>query len=138
MEAKQILNEVIKISENKISNQQDLEIFLSYSIQNNKLNNLEELSFQAKFIFGLYNSLQTKHPDFSIEAMERLQEEFKNALLNFSKILTDFINEQNDFHKKVLINKYVVPTERTLQNIISLCKDLNYLKIYFNNNKHNR
>jgi hypothetical protein len=138
MDAIQILNEVIKISENKISNQQDLEIFLSYSIQNNKLNNLEELSFQAKFIYGLYNSLQTKHPDFSIEAMERLQEEFKNALLNFSKILTDFINGQNDFHKKVLINKYVVPTERTLQNIISLCKDLNYLKIYFNNNKHNR
>lgn len=135
MEPKQLLQSFIETYNHQIKNKQDIEYLVLAAINDEILNHLKKLSFDAKFIFGLYNSLQAKRPEFSIEALERIQDEFKNAVLSFSDNLTKYFNYLDEFPKKILSQKYTSLSKDTMQNLISLCSDLNYLKIYFNDNK---
>lgn len=135
MEPKKLLQNFIEIYNHQIKNKQDIEYLILAAVNDDIFNALKKLSFDAKFIYGLYNSLQAKRPDFSIEALERIQDEFKNAVLSFSENLKIYLNYLDDFPKKILSQKYTSLSKDTMLNLISLCNDLNYLKIYFNDNK---
>ncbi|HOM64678.1 MAG TPA: hypothetical protein PK591_02530 [Ignavibacteriales bacterium] len=135
MDIKKFLDDFLNTYQKNLTNKQDIEYFFELASNDIFFDKLKKLAFDGKFIYGLFNNLQTKNPNYSLDAQERLQQEFKNAILNFTKSLEEYISHLNDFHKKILTQKYITPSKDTIPNLISFCKDLNYLKIYFNDMK---
>ncbi len=131
-----ILLKVSELAENRLQRREDLELLIDTAIKQNKISLLKELSFQAKFSDGLLRVIQKKENTVDEAYFIKAAEEYKNSIEKVRTVLEDLLSNASEFIKSVLMGKYLQLTQVSLVNLNSLCSDLSYLKLFFNDLKN--
>jgi hypothetical protein len=131
-EVNKILAGVDRLSNNRLYFRDDLEILIKITQQSGKFLMLEELSFHAKFSNGLLKVIQRKDPVVEETFFLKVSSEYKDSLQKVVKLLEDLLKEGSDFIRTIFKEKYLGLNQQCLSNLNSLCSDLSYLKLYFN------
>lgn len=131
-----ILLKVSELAENRLQRREDLELLIDTAIKQNKISLLKELSFQAKFSDGLLRVVQKKENTVDEAYFIKAVEEYKNSIEKVRAVLEELLSNASEFIKSVLTEKYLRLSQVSLANLNSLCSDLNYLKLFFNDLKN--
>ncbi|MCX7875775.1 MAG: hypothetical protein N2321_06360 [Melioribacteraceae bacterium] len=133
-----VIEEVIKLSNNKLNFQEDFERIVSLAIEKNLINELESFSFQAKYITGLLQVIKRREnindENYSIKMKQELIESYEK-LKDLLKILT---SNFSPFIQNIFNEKYFQLTQTSLTNLNLLCQDFSYLKFYLNDLKQKK
>ncbi|MHB8906222.1 MAG: hypothetical protein ACYC6D_08875 [Melioribacteraceae bacterium] len=127
-----ILQSVSELAENRLQRREDLELLIDTAIKQNKISLLKELSFHAKFSDGLLRVVQKKESIVDEAYFLKATEEYKNSIEKVRTVLEELLIHASDFIKLVLTEKYLQLSQVSLANLNSLCSDLSYLKLFFN------
>jgi len=131
-----ILLKVSELAENRLQRREDLELLIDTAIKQNKISLLKELSFQAKFSDGILRVVQKKENTVDEAYFLKAVEEFKNSIEKVRTVLEELLSNASEFIKSVLTEKYLQLSQVSLANLNSLCSDLSYLKLFFNDLKN--
>ncbi|MCL4547923.1 MAG: hypothetical protein M1495_05065 [Bacteroidetes bacterium] len=132
----EILNAVDKLSGGRINFRDDLERLIDLAASKNKMQLLEEISFNAKFSAGLLNVVQKKNSTVDEEYFIKAVEEYTQVIEKVKNLLSDLISSDSEFIQSVFAEKYFQLSQQSLSNLNLLCFDLSYLKLYFNDVKN--
>lgn len=127
----QIFEELIKLSDDKLKQPEDLKLLIDTAIQQNKIGLLEDLTFLAKFSKGLIGVIRKKESSIDQEYFLKAEEEFKNNLVKIRDCMEELLAGSSDFLRSVLTEKYLTLSHQSLSNLNDLSSDLGYLKSYF-------
>ena len=127
-----ILTEVGRLANNHLYFKDDLEILINIAQQKGKLELLEKLSFNAKFLHGLLKVIQRKEKLVEETFVLKASNEYKESLQKVMMLLNDLLKDENDFIRNIFNDKYLQFNQQCLSNLNNLCSDLSYLKLYFN------
>ncbi len=137
LEAEKICNCVEDIAKGKLNNKEDLQRITELALQNNKIELLEELSFQAKYSQGLVKIIQKRDNKIEADYFAKVQAEMLQSITNIKNLLEELLQYAGDFLKNIYREKYFEMTTQSLFNLNNLCSDLGYLKLYLNDQKRN-
>jgi hypothetical protein len=135
---REMLSGVEKLADAKIKSREDLEIIINIAVKDEKLASLEEISFHAKVVYGLFKIIQRKEDVADEEFFSKAAEEYKENIVKLKMLLNYLIGDNNSFIKNIFLEKYFQLTQMSLSNLNDLCSDLSYVKLYFNDKKHVR
>ncbi len=127
-----ILTKVSELAENRLQRREDLELLIDTAIKQNKISLLKELSFHAKFSDGLLRVVQKKESTVDEAYFLKATEEYKNSIEKVRTVLEELLINASEFFNSVLTEKYLQLSQVSLANLNSLCSDLSYLKLFFN------
>ncbi len=127
-----ILQRVNELAENRLQRREDLELLIDTAIKQNKISLLKELSFHAKFSDGLLRVVQKKESTVDEAYFLKATEEYKNSIEKVRTVLEELLINASEFFNSVLTEKYLQLSQVSLANLNSLCSDLSYLKLFFN------
>jgi hypothetical protein len=134
-EVNKILNEVEKLSNNRLYFRDDLEILIKITQQREKFRLLEKISFHAKFSDGLLKVIQRKDPLIEETFFLKSSSEYKDNLQIVISLLVNLLKEESSFIRTIFEEKYFGLNQQCLNNLNNLCSDLSYLKLYLNDLK---
>lgn len=135
LSAENILVGVTKLAGSSLQQRDDLKLLINTAIQQDKIQLLEELSFHAKFSNGLLRVIQRKDSTIDEEYFLKAVDEFQSSIKKVMLILTELLSSATGFIQSILNEKYIQLSQASLANLNSLCSDLSYLKLFFNDLK---
>jgi len=133
----EILSGVESLANGKIRFYEDLERIISIAILNENQETLEEIAFNAKAIHNLLQIIQRRDEIVNEEFTDKAADEYKANVIKIKALLNNLLGSDNDFIKNIFTEKFFQLTQTSLSNLNNLCSDLSYLKLYFNDKKHN-
>ena len=131
-----ILTGVKAVAENHLLQPEDLEQLIDTAIRHDKIQLLEYLSFHAKFSNGLLRVIQKKDSTIDEEYFLKAVDEYKSSIEKVRIYLEELLSKSSDFIKSILTEKYLQLSQISLTNLNSICSDLSYLKLFFNDLKN--
>lgn len=126
---------LVNFSRGKIQNEDDIKRLIELAIKENKLNDLEEIAFSAKFTKGLLRIIQNRENTIEDEYFEKIKKEYSENIQKVKIGLEELINHGSDFIKNIFNEKYFLLTHESLANLNNLCGDLEWVKMYLNDIK---
>ncbi len=138
LEAEKICNYIEDLSKGKLHFKEDIYRLTELSINSNKLELLEELSFHAKFSKGIISIIQKKDERLENEYMQTIEKEYLDTIVKIRGILVNILSGATDFLRTIFEEKYLQFTHESMNNLKFLCEDLSFLKLYFNDVKYGR
>ncbi len=133
--AKELLNDIILFSNNKIVNNEDLERLFEIVITNNLGEPFEKMLFSSKVITGLLRIIQNSDNYFDEIYFSKIKNELKDNTLTVVNCLKDISGYGSNFLNSIFEEKYYLLNSECLQNLYLLCSDLNFVKMYLNDIK---
>lgn len=133
--SEEIINRVSELSGNALKQRDDLKLLIDTAVTQDKISLLEELSFHAKFSDGLLRVVQRKNSTIDEEYFLKAIDEYKISIEKVRVILNELLSGATDFIKLILTEKYLTLSQVSLSNLNSLCFDLSFLKLFFNDLK---
>ena len=130
-----ILIKVAELAENHLQQRGDMELLIDTAVKQDKIQLLEDLSFHAKFSDGLLRVIQRKDSTIDEEYFLKAVDEYKSSIEKVRTIFEELLSGATGFIKSILNEKYLQLSQVSLSNLNSLCSDLRYLKLYFNDLK---
>lgn len=131
-----ILTGVKAVAENHLLQPDDLEQLIDTAIRHDKIQLLENLSFHAKFSNGLLRVIQKKDSTIDEEYFLKAVDEYKSSIEKVRIYLEELLSKSSGFIKSILTEKYLQLSQISLTNLNSICSDLSYLKLFFNDLKN--
>lgn len=131
-----ILTGVKAVAENHLLQPDDLEQLIDTAIRHDKIQLLENLSFHAKFSNGLLRVIQKKDSTIDEEYFLKAVDEYKSSIEKVRIYLEELLSKSSSFIKSILTEKYLQLSQISLTNLNSICSDLSYLKLFFNDLKN--
>lgn len=131
-------NELINFSRGKILNEEDIIRLLELSFKENKLKDLEEISFYAKFTKGLLRIIQNRDNSIDDEYFEKVKKEYSENIQKVKSGVEVIISSGSNFIQEIFREKYFQLTHESLSNLNNLCSDLEWIKMYFNSLKERK
>jgi hypothetical protein len=138
LEAEKICNYIEDLSKGKLHFKEDIYRLTELSIQTGKMEQLEELSFHAKFSKGIINIIQKKDERLENEYLQTIEKEYLDTVIKIRELLTYILTEATDFLRSIFEEKYLRLTHESMNNLKFLCEDLSFLKLYFNDMKYGK
>ena len=135
LSSSEIFEGVVKLASNNLKVKDDLERLIIIGVDKGRLDTLDELAFQAKYIVGLLKIIQTKSVDHDPEYFKKLNEEFQSGYVRIREQLSELLDGNSTFIKEIFETKYLQLTQESLSNLNNLCRDLSYLKLFINDLK---
>jgi len=135
LEAEKICNAVEDLAKGKLKNKEDLMRIIELALSSNKMKELEELAFHAKFSQGVLRIIQNRDNSFEGEYFDSLKNEYIKSINEIKTILESLLLNANQFLKTIYNEKFFQLTMQSMNALNDLCSDLVYLKYYFNDNK---
>lgn len=135
LNSEEIIIKVAELAGNNLSQREDLKLLIDTAINWNKIFLLEELSFHAKFSNGLLRVIQRKDNTIDDEYFQKAVDEFQSSIEKVTAILNELLDSATEFIKSILTEKYLLQSQTSLSNLNSLCSDLSFLKLFFNDLK---
>ena len=126
---------LVNFSRGKVKNEDDIKRLIELAIKENKLNDLEEIAFSAKFTKGLLRIIQNRENTIEDEYFEKIKKEYSENIQKVKIGLEELINHGSDFIKNIFNEKYFLLTHESLANLNNLCGDLEWVKMYLNDIK---
>lgn len=133
--SEEIIIRVNDLSGNALKQRDDLKLLIDTAVTQDKISLLEELSFHAKFSDGLLRVVQRKNSTIDEEYFLKAIDEYKISIEKVRVILNELLSGATDFIKLILTEKYLTLSQASLANLNSLCFDLSFLKLFFNDLK---
>ena len=130
-----LIKKVEELSGGHLNQPDDLKLIIESAIGQNEIPLLEELSFHAKFLTGLLRVIQRRDSTIDEEYFQKAAGEFQNSVENIRAVFEKLLSGSTEFIRSVLTEKYLRNSQGSLANLNSLCSDLSYLKLYFNDQK---
>jgi hypothetical protein len=129
-----IIQAVKKLSNDKLQQHNDLEYLIDAAIVNDKINVLHQLSFEGKYLISLLKIINRKDETHDELFQGKISSELEDSSVKIKNKIEELL-EGNNFVLNVFEEKYFQLTHQCLSNIVTLCSDLNYLKMFFNDLK---
>lgn len=131
----EILSRIDSLARGKLNFREDLARLINLSVQNNKLEVLEELSFHARYSQGLLKIVQNRDNNINDDYFAKVQSEFTESIVKIKSFIEILLGLSSGFIKEIFTEKYLAMNQLSLSNLNKLCSDLGYLKLYFNDVK---
>jgi hypothetical protein len=131
-----ILTGIRALAENHLLQPEDLEQLIDMAVRHDKIQLLEDLSFHAKFSNGLLRVIQKKDSTIDEEYFQKAVDEYKGSIEKVRTIFEELLSKSSGFIKSILTEKYLQLSQISLTNLNSICSDLSYLKLFFNDLKN--
>lgn len=135
LNSESVLVKVAELSGKALLQRDDLKLLIDTAIAQDKIHLLEELAFHAKFSSGLLRVVQRKDSTIDEPYFLKAVDEYKVGIEKVSTIFGELLNTSSDFIKSILSEKYLQLSQIGLSNLNSICSDLSYLKLFFNDLK---
>jgi len=113
-------------STHKFHFQSDIEALIVYAFKQQKVEELHEASFTAKYIAGLKRVMQAGAGNPEVHNMSSIQADVMNS---FGKLISMLDGLQPD---ELFKKKFLEQTEKAFGNLNGLIDDLSQVKVYFN------
>ena len=97
---------LVNFSRGKIQNEDDIKRLIELALKEEKLNDLEEIAFSAKFTKGLLRIIQNKENTIEDEYFEKIKKEYSENIQKVKIGLEELINHGSDFIKNIFNEKY--------------------------------
>lgn len=133
--SEEFYNGLINFSRGKILNEEDIQRLLEITFKEDKLKELDDVSFSAKFTKGLLRIIQNRDNNIEDEYFEKVKKEYSENIQKVKSGLEDLIKNSSDFLKGIYEEKYFQLTHESLANLNNLCSDLEWVKMYLNDQK---
>lgn len=135
LEAEKICNALEDLSKGKLKYREDLLRIIELALHNDKMNMLEELSFNAKYLQGLVKIIQTRSDVVDQEYLTIVEKEYTEGITKVKSIIQNILENSGSFLQTIFQEKYFTLTPQSLSNLNNFCNDLSFLKLYFNDLK---
>jgi hypothetical protein len=121
-----LLAAVDALSGSKLTRRDDLGVVLEAAYRSNREEDLDELSFQAKFTvraFGIMRRIGS-----GAEGYDRLSTEFESSLAKAKTLLGSLAGEAEAAAQAHFRDRYLSPSIASLEELIALFRDLSWYK----------
>lgn len=135
LEAEKICNSLEDISQGKLFHKEDICRILEITLQSDRMDLLNELTFNAKYVQGLTRIIQKRDANIDEEYFAKVKSEFLEFIQKIKNQLSELLDFADDFIKSVLVEKYLTMSQESLSKLNELCSDLSYLKLFLNDQK---
>ena len=134
-EPKIIIGEVERLSSGKLNFGNDLEKLIETAFTHGKMPLLEKISFNAKFLNGLFGVINKKNDTIDPQYFEKAIREYQDGIQRIKVLLDELLASTTEFYRSIFMEKFLSMTQLGLENLNFLCSDLSYLKLYFNDQR---
>lgn len=138
LNANEVIEKLKILSNNNINFLDDVERLISISVEKNFIEELESLSFQAKYISGLIQVIRRRENINDEDYSLKIKDELINSYEKLKNILSKISSNFSPFIQNIFQEKYFQLTQESLKNLNLLCNDLTFLKFYFNDLKQKK
>ena len=135
MNTANLVEEINVFSEQKLKRKNDLKILLEMSFKNEKSVLLENLSFTAKYIRGLERVLKKGSMNPEISNIEQIKQDYTNNIKKSIDQIKELISFADTEVNSYFEEKYFKLTQEGFQSLSELLEDLEWTKMYFNQQK---
>jgi len=135
IEISQFLNILQDYSNNKLKNTEDIKRILEIVKKQNSDELFNKMLFSAKAFNGLMRIIKKSDNIFEDIYFNKLKEEIKQHTEILLDCLKEISLQGGTFLNGIFTEKYFQLTTESMQNLSSLSNDLEYIKIYINENK---
>lgn len=130
----ELIFEIKEFSGKEFKNFGDLGILIEVTAGSGNTKLFDELIFNGKYVHGLKKVLD-KDVSISDDAKEKIITQFQSAVESLIRTLQKVVKEQNPEVHSYFEAKYLILTQQSMSNLISLSEDLAVCKEYFNSLK---
>ena len=134
----EIFEQIEKLSSCNLKVREDCQRLITFAMDSGKMEELEELAFQAKFITGLVKILKTNDRKNDEIFSLKLNDEFRVSFMKIQNLVRVIVSNSSQFIQDIFEEKYLHLSQESLSNLNKLCSDLSYLKLYLNDLKTKR
>ena len=127
--------EIDSFSEQRLKRKDDLKTIIEICFKNEKPELLEDLSFTAKYIRGLERVLKKGSMNPEISNLEQVKQDYMNNINKSVEQLKEIISLTDVNTKNYFEETYLKLTHEGFKNLCELHEDLEWTKMYFNNQK---
>ena len=136
--ASDFVNEVEKFSGTNLNKKAELLRIYEKSINSGKEKVFEDLAFTGKYLRGLMRVLQNGSNNPQVESLDNIKADFSS---NVKKVITqikDIISDSDEALQKHFEENFFEMSQEGLTNLNELLVDLEWTKIYLNDQKRQK
>ncbi len=123
-----IIEDIQLLSGGKLTLQPDLGTLLEYAQRGGKQSQMEELSFQAKFVARTARMMNRIGP--GAEGYTNIAAEFQSAVERVRSAIRELLQNGEEEDRQHFEHTYFALTPASLQGLVALCYDLGWYKNY--------
>lgn len=135
MNAENLIEEIKTFSGNKLKREDDLKTLLDISFNNGKSELLQDVSFTAKYVMGLQRVLKKGSVNPEIGNIEQIKSDYINNIQKSVEQLKEMIKLSDIKIKNYFEETYFQLSQGGLSSLTELLEDLEWAKMYFNQQK---
>ncbi|KAF0152773.1 MAG: hypothetical protein FD143_701 [Ignavibacteria bacterium] len=133
-----IIRQVEEASGQILKSKEDFRLIVEAALSSQKIDELNELAFHAKFVFGLLSVIKKREAVVDEEYFKKVGEEFSQSYEIIRKLIQIILGNSSGFVKNIFSEKYFQLSQTSLQNLNKLCEDFAQLKLYLNDLKQKK
>ncbi len=133
-ETEVILDELDIFSGGRLLNKEDISRLISIAKKNDQTGLLEDMAFTGKFLSGLLSIIKRGENAVNEQVFYNYTKEYTQNLEKLRSDLNKLLESGSSFVKKIFQEKYLEINQDSVNNLTNLCSDLNWLKMYLNEN----
>jgi len=127
-----LIEEIEEYSGNKLKRKEDLSTLIRLAYSNNQNETVEELSFTAKYVQGLFRVLKQAAGNSEIQNTDRIKTDLSNNLGKVKEMIETLLSNAEESTKDNFRSIYLGLSQNCLFNLIELLSDLEWTKKYLN------
>lgn len=134
----ELLRAVDEFSDYKLKDKKGLLMIFEESVSNNKEKELDELSFNAKYIKGLLRVIKSGTGSSDITNLDTIKKDYSTAMTKVVEQIKEIISSGDAETKKHFDQTYFELNQQCFHNLNELLADLEWTKKYLNDNKRSK
>ena len=127
-----LISDIEAFSENGLKRKKDLTLLLFLAYPNDMKGTMEELSFTAKYVQGLFRVLEKASGNAEVQNMGQIKADITVNLEKVKEGIKQLLYNAEEADKKHFNETYLQLTQNSLFNLTELMSDLEWTKKYFN------
>ena len=135
-QANEFYDGVKSYSRDDFTQAEDIKRLIEISFEYDEFESLKDLAFQGKYITGLMRIIQNRDNIVDDEYFDKIKSEYAQKIDSIKSLLKSLVEKEGSFLTSIFEEKYFRMTQLSLQNLNSLCQDLNWVKYYLNDLKN--
>jgi len=136
--AADFVNEVEKFSKTNLNKKAEMLRIYEESLKSGKEKIFEDLTFTAKYLRGLMRVLQNGASNPEVPSMEKIKADFSANIKKVTDQLKDIISNAGEKLTKYFTDNYFEMSQQGLTNLNELLADLEWTKMYLNDQKRQK
>ena len=133
-----LVDEIEAFSRNGLKRKEDLRKLLHAGFQNNMKKILENLSFNSKYVQGLFRVLKKAAENAEVQNVGQIRADITVGLEKVKDDIKQLISDAEEANRKHFSETYLQLTQNSLFNLTELMSDLEWTKKYLNQVKRSK